>query len=1032
MPSPPSAVTEAGEASSSSSVTLPGAPSNLLRLVTIGKITPCQTLLVKARSAARTHCSPDDPDGRCDKPLHFVLINELAALSEILIKYLQRFSGNGIEDLERTEDPVSHDKSPEAEDKDIPPIFHGCVEASRECLAMLSRRAADPADDDTLLKYIVETIWYTLQFTTALQQTRTAEEVLAYLSVISRRPDQDFRFSLGRIAQSPKAILSLGSMDQDISDDCYEACKVRHAIMNSYLLMQPPNLLPRERLTYRVISYFQPQYSEAVLGWIDYARKYKVSNAVTDHICQLLPPNYNVNIFANLVLEFVRFKWPSIYGWDAKSSEPRANLTRALLTRDIQPHHFAAAFGLRDMCDKLNILHDKAHESATKESKLVGTPLWCALVGEDVFSRLPPSRQVGLEAQWDFRWDQLKYDSPQAETISFFIVHEQVFRLDREWRDSRRQYRTVGSLIFTAALQTGQCFIWIWYLMRGPASDPVLPPLIESFKKLTGTNLRVNMGKLLTILIDHLLTSNHVSLDARQELVDAAKACFTKNNLEFQGYAPRNSLKITSLSDSQYFETLRSALLDNDIFCFQRLLVDPRFEANHTDDGEDSMLHLAVADNYFSMVQMLLAAGASLKALDAQGRTPLMVIDSVEMISMLVQNHGAVTTDTEMSGRNIWHLAAGSNDRDLMKWLCLNDPWRAENMNARNDDGNTPLAECFLYLNALAEEPLSGTDRRQPQAARQMIKRCATSLDEDCLWSETPLPHLATEWGCLDLINAVNDLGGDFTEIDRKGQSVLYRLTLSASSSVVARVMDLCGESSPIIDHDGCTPAERIFLNVRLIYSEGASFPSCHPSCIGSLSHDAYMRLLTPETLAWQDFEGRGLWERFCTGIVMSYPVPDDVGRYESLEFIYRSIVTAIDCLITAGALRDYEHITGKAAITCFERRKVNAFYYEDGPDGDETVFCEGPRWENPPRPGETRPWNVKFYQKYFLPVLMCSQGSAADAFFKSEDAVDLMREAREERATYIVKVLASKGVQDGNVEAGVETVEGVKDGNDE
>lgn len=1020
MSSPPSSVTEGGasDASPSSSVTLSPASPNKVRLLASKKMDTCQILLFQARNAARTHCSPDDEDGRCEKPLHFVLISELSALSETLIKYHHRLFGEDLDfTYEEDDGNVAYDDSKENVERSVPPIFHGCEEAIRRHLRILSLRAADSADNDTLLALIVEVIWYNLQFDTAFRKTKTPHEVLIYLSLISRGPDEDFRYSLGRIAKSPEAILSLGGMNEDINDVSYEACRARHVILNSYLFQQRPSLIARERLTYRVISHFQPYYSKAVLGWIDYARRYGTYNAIHEHTSAILVPDYNVNIFCNLVLEFVRHKWPHIYGWEARSNEPRANLTRALLTRDVRPFHFAAALGLRTMCDKLNIFHSYQQHVFTIESKLVGTPLWCSLVGEAVFTRLLPNRHHGAEVHWDFRWDQIKYDSTRVSAILLFILEDPTFRLERQWRDSRGQYRTVGSLAFISALQTDQPYIWIWYLEKAPPHDSLLPHIIESYKNLTTPELRVTMGRLLTILIDHLLVSNGIGLDTRQELIDAAKTCYTKNNLDFQTHTTRDTFKIKALNDNQYFETLRSTLLDNDTFCFKRLLLDPRFEPNPLDDGADSMLHLAVADDYFPIVKMLLESGASLRSTDAQGRTPLMVIDSVEMITMLVQNHGAVTTDTEMSGRNIWHLAAGSNDKALMKWLCLHDPWKGENMNARNEDGNTPLAECFLYLNALAEEPLSGTSRRQPQAAREMIRRCTTALDEESLWSETPLTHLAAEWGCIDLINSIERIGGDFTEVDRKGQSALYRLTLSASSRVIKRIQDLCGESSPIVDHDGCTPAERIFQNTRLLVSEGSSLPTCHPSCAGMLTHDAYMRLLTPETLAWQDVEGRSLWERFCTDILMMYPVPEDISRYESLAFIYRSLMTAVDCLIARGAVADYEHITGKAAITCFERRKVQAFYYKIDPETAESHFCEGPDWDAPAKPGEPRPWNVKFYQKYFLPLVMCSTGPAADAFFQSEDAVDLLREARQEGSIYIVKILASKGVRDGSGE---------------
>lgn len=948
-------------------------------------------------------------DGDEWSPLCHILHRELRALSKT-VGYLD-------ERLER-EDRVARDQSVALSSesagetrKQTLTVLPAILASTQQEASTLVRRFSQ-SDDKVRRDIIIDIVWRELQFATALKKTSTGEETLAHLNFLHlSNPPHDFWERIGRPVASVAALLSLRGLKFPTSNDAV-MCE-RASILTSALFDLPPGGYYTEKLSYRLLSHVEPQLTQATIGWLQDAN----TTSWTDfrhHIIPLLSESH-ANNFAHLVIAYAADRWPLYFGWDSPDPGPRNTLTKALLTRDIKPIHFAAALGLSQLVGDV-IIHGTAN--ASHISHTVGSPIFCALYGEDIFSW----RTIMLGQQrLGGHFPDVSYDRHRILVIVKLLANRETTLPTASWQVTPAM--SICSLAFSAAYESREHLFWNKFLDSCPKFDKALVNTIRGIGVLRDEEnhhiKRRVLSMLLTALMDHTLLRtalNDWEEELNMEVQGAIALCLEYNHLEFEPYdidAGLGSLQLTELEDNRYTALLHSTLLTGAVFIFKRLMLEPRFEAAllRVPNRQDTLLHLAVAGDHFSIVELLIEDGADLFATDSEGRTPLMVSESTRMVTLLVQQHNADTTVTDDLGRNIWHLAGGSNDADLMKWLCRNDPFRAENMNARSLEGNTPLAEAVLYINRLSEQAPHAVSiqRRHPAAAMAFFHHCQAPIDDDFLWSAVPITHVAAEWGYLGLINRLAKVGADFTQLNKHRQSALYRIPLSASPTVVARLQELCGgDASPIADDTSHTPAEVIFHHVKFLDDEdddpdpeavsGLQL-SAHPFCARQLSPHSYELLLTPETLAWQDGQGRGLWERFCADVLMKHPVPPHEEIYRPVAFLYESIKTALWCLIGSNATEDYERRTGRAAITCFDPRQMTMLY-QTSEENLETLSDEtgkmralGPMFK--PR-GERRWWNVEYLAPYMTILIHSMQGPTADAFYASEDARTMLQEAED------------------------------------
>lgn len=146
-----------------------------------------------------------------------------------------------------------------------------------------------------------------------------------------------------------------------------------------------------------------------------------------------------------------------------------------------------------------------------------------------------------------------------------------------------------------------------------------------------------------------------------------------------------SSRRLPNVTDETLPVFVRAAILDDEGMQLRRLSMDPRFNPNQPaskhDAAEGTIAHLAVAGDKLDAVDALVAAVSSFAARDGQGRTPLMLVEGVDMLAKLV-DLGLPTVDTDAAGRNIWHLAAATRDVPLFEWLTAHDPSKERNLAA--------------------------------------------------------------------------------------------------------------------------------------------------------------------------------------------------------------------------------------------------------------------------------------------------------------------------------------------------------------
>lgn len=905
----------------------------------------------------------------------------------------------------------------------VPPIVTRTHEVAESLLDRFNQH-----DDAVLRELLIDTIWRKQQFSTAVANVKTGDAVLAYLDFIQlSSPPEDFWQTLGRPVASVETLQSLRGLRYP-TDNRRAQC-ARASILTTPLFDLPPSGFYKEKMSYSLLSHVEPQLSQAVTGWISEADRIIWGAEIRPHLLPLLSDTHVPN-FTHLVLAVAMKRWPASFRWDSPDSGPRDALTKALLRRDIRPIHFAAAMGLKNLVN--DIIHH-GFDDPNQKSQTVGSPLFCALFGEDIIMW----RTTKLNCET--RNTHTFYTPDRAAVIARLLQVDAKVMPSAGWQTT--DYTSMCTMAFYAAWDTHDVAVWTAFLEKGPRPDSALRHLLYSTKPQQGKfekRKAETLAKLLTALLDNTLLrpSPHEEFDA--EVQTAVGFCLRNNGLELLSYGEDgqdDTLRLAHLSHSDYLTLLRGSLLNGMALVFERLMLEPRFQsALEVPDNNDSLLHLAVSGDHFKIVYLLLAAGAKLEAQDGAGRTPLMCSESTGMVSVLVKKYGARTGAVDHDGRNLWHLAGGSNDADLMKWLCLNDPIALENMKAVSFAGNTPLAEAVLFVEGLAQQIPNGVNLplRHPAAAMAFFHHYPGVFDEDCLRCKIPITHVAAEWGYLGLINRMAQVGADFTQLNNKRQSALYRIPMSASYGVVARLLELCSESSPVADSSSRTPAEVIFRHTKLVLEESnvtddsdserraiAMQMSAHPFCIRPLSPQAYELLLTPETLAWHDGDGNGLWERFCRDVVMQFPIPYENALYQPVALVYDSVKTALQCLAESHVIVEFERRTGRCALSCLDPRRMRMFHQTTEQERAELSEPSGvmgtlsPIFH--PREEGKRWWNVRFLGPYIVILLRAMErGPMAQAFYASEDARTLYAQAVEERQEPVVFWMARKlGIAD-------------------
>ncbi|KFA49827.1 hypothetical protein S40293_01291 [Stachybotrys chartarum IBT 40293] len=770
---------------------------------------------------------------------------------------------------------------------------------------------------------------------------------------------------------APRQPVSFQPTDKASSPPTEQQVSSWLTLLNSSSLNREPDEFFQERRHLQAFRSRYPQFPGAATAWPKYSEAFWLT--LKPQVCQLFSTrSFN---FVQWVLEYMRQTWPQIFGPRAPPSDHFLDLADAVCGGTVSPLHLAAALGLPKLCNDL--LSDKAMKDIFA-SRFIGTPLYCALVGPNVL----------LCGSHPSSWKNLlhEYESPaaRAATISLLLDAGSDCTFQFDLKEFTVNKASMLGLALWASLKTADYTILPRFLARKAPIDLMFQVvLLDPMMIDAGRQAGPAFARLLTYVLD----GAYRLIDDWDEyrgpfsdgIVDTIREVMEECDLDFSQVP--GPLRLDFVPDSEFPYFVRRLLSVEDIFTLKRLTKDPRFDPNlvlNDNDCSESILHIAVSTDDYDLVDLLMNHGGDLSARDDRGRTPLMQVESTRMLRTLITDYGDSTTPTDVDGRNIWHLAAATNDCDLLQWLIDNDPKGDENARATSRAGNTPIAEAFLIERRLSTE-VKEHPQQKPKSARLMLKKCLALGDPAYLHSSRPLAFSAVAWSDLGLVKSLVKAGVEFNDIDKDGYTALHYLNTSASESLVSLVMELC-DGLPTWTDRGLSPAETILKNAKLVRHNGHMVPTAHPSCYGSLSAPAYTRLLTPEVLTQRQF-GLDIWESVCAVIMDTHLASTPGGdSLQSLRFLEESFEIAIQCLNAKGALKAHEETTGRAGIYCLSSGISTSYW----PSDKLSII----------------------YQ-----VLLFEQAPYIDEFYRSEHALRLMISALKSNHIQLIYTLSEAGL---------------------
>ncbi|CAG7562749.1 unnamed protein product [Fusarium equiseti] len=748
-------------------------------------------------------------------------------------------------------------------------------------------------------------------------------------------------------------------------------------ILNSYENDREPAEYNREAVLLQSRRITEPKYRVAAARWPEYAQEYW--QTLRPQVCTLFRIEKSYN-FVQWVLEYARVTYPRTLGPLALSPRLLLELTDALCDGSISPLHVAAALGLPSLCQDLLLMGADVNQFS-----LIGTPLFCALVGSKVLvTRAEPESWTTLLAGGDSKstWS----NSEQASTALHLLNAGADCTYRYTWKNGTEEASLAGLAFWNALLGKNEA-IFMQIVQEGNYLDSSFRHFLKR-ENVTRRGLlhRTRFARLLTYVYD--LTLLDIENDSTEyvEIQDLVSKLMKHANVKFAPTTEKG--KIYTLSEASFEEAIRTAILDFNVTLLERLIKDPRFDPNfpyNSTRDAGTILHMATEGAQLDIMDLLINAGADIRARDSSGRTPLMVVEEVGPLARLIHKHSAPTFDTDNGGRNIWHLLAATNDVDMLKFLWENDPHKIRNLDAVcKEEGHTPLRAAFAYVNTLQVLP-KGSRMVGPLAARFLLEKRQGSLQAE---DPEQLARWAVEWGDCALLERIFQLA---PTTSRNNETILRALNISASSKLVSLVLGRGGPSRPF--HDGVTPAETVITNTKLSRQRlgFTTRPSAHPSCFPNMTRDTYMQLLTPEVLSSKDNGGRGLWARFCDDVLPMVESPS-ADQPTNMYFLHGFVRMAISCLLHKGALLDHEKETGEWAIARISKKARGAVTWTPSKLPFIAAVLEAAWDENQENPQEP-------------------SKAGSSEFFKSRDAAVLLAMTVTARKPEIVKLLVQSGI---------------------
>ncbi|CAG9990226.1 unnamed protein product [Clonostachys byssicola] len=893
----------------------------------------------------------------------------LSSLDDELSRLNESLSRAPHEELAKTTHP-SGDRSK----LEVPsPILQSC-EATINFLAADMRTALASNDEAAMIKLE----WVRAAISFCINTATSPQDVLLRLSFFRSEPPLDFRIQTQDLVvkRNSRCFVDLRQRRGDAPVSVDDVSRWLSPFLS--LKCYEPGEYYHERVVTELMEKTCQGLPHAATEWPLHAEQFWP--AVKDKVLSLFAPSTTVPNFGftNWILHFAREVWPGEFGWHTPDKYPMIDLTDALCRGKIGPLHIAAAFALPSLCDRLI-----SSGADVNEIGALGTPLWCALVGPDILV----NRMAGKA--WNPSSGRHFASHNRSPAIKRLLDAGADCINGNGLEVTGDESLSVSGMAFWVSLKTGDDSVLQRIVQSGLVFNLGLTKLIENLTlDEEEPHMRDFVSRLLTVLFDYCILAEG-DLD-NWGLGAALSEAMSRLQLNLNPVSADGKLGIP---DEALNHLAVAAIVGDDAWSLRRCVLDPRFHPGlptNKFQRRNTLLHIAVADDFFEAVDILAEAGADLGALDEDGKTPLMVVESVAMMEKLVLEHGATTTESDRDGRTIWHLAAATNEPELLEWLCLFDPSKDINMNKETLARRTPFVEALISTDFLSEKPFKKTDT-EPKAARVLIGHFGNKLSLRCVGR--PLTHLAVPWGDTNLLRSLRDLGADFSELDDNGWSPLHCINMSATLEFTELLIGLC-DGVPHMSYSGLTAAETIFQNTVLLSSTEFGEPerSSHPSCRRELSMSAYTKLLDPEMLRQCDDRGKGFWPRFCRNVLTkSIEMSEKEHR-----MVQPSIEAALQCVLSKGILADYEKKTGQPGIMCLEGLDTGKIF-----DKAKTQVGTQPL---------EKFWHLKRLRRIIIKILRNTSNAMKRLFWSTAACQRLLVECCVDEDFPILRLVCSKG----------------------
>ncbi|TPX15900.1 uncharacterized protein E0L32_000234 [Thyridium curvatum] len=653
-----------------------------------------------------------------------------------------------------------------------------------------------------------------------------------------------------------------------------------------------------------------PFYALAAAWWPTVVQE--ISDDALWELAAVLFDNPRSNHFIHWLQELCSQLFPSRFGFDV-SPEPFLRIRNLLLKGEDLSVHIAAALGVPQLCSRL-IKMGRSLNKVAGDTLIDGPPIYYAIMGPKIFTMSRTSSGVSLLPAEEHEF----WGPARVRTIEMLMAHGPAMNPFKSERGDSVSL-TASALLTSFATWDAEIFI---KTANGLPPDQDCLEVLRMLKRDEWTMVQIMprhrtfLNRVCEYIIDSISHMFVNPTSDRHEKCDWLPSRFTQE--ETLGFTfeiaeelgldcvDPNCRRSLPHDDKLYYSYVDQFMRDFEPALLQWLMQDPRWDPNKQLDSEgdsessgQTALHIAVEDRATDIIKRLFQRGSRPDVRDAQGRTPLMLVETPEHLRLLL-DHGADVTATDDSGRCIWHFAAANNDADLLNALIASGDDKEVALRRVTKQGRTPLAEAFMYVRELLS--IVARSHENPDAAQLLLPLC--DGDEAYFKSDVPVTHLAAEWASLSLLTRLmRTKGVDFSSTTEDGSTPMHYLNFGATLEFVQKLREACGDNADAQRKDGKTPAETIFLS----FKDSDPDPDMrirHPAYSKEIDPTVYNALLTAEVLASRDAESRTLWERFCKDVVVDYI---SKGPRLSMAVVQGPIATAVLSLVDKGALAEYE-----------------------------------------------------------------------------------------------------------------------------